>query len=172
MSVLTRAYGRLLGACAGLAALLLLAMVVGITADVVGRNALGRGLDGIDELSQYALALMIALTAPWLLHRGQHVRVELLLVALPARVAWALELVGTAAGLAIALAFAWAGFAAAADGLASGELVARTTIFPAWWLLMPLPVTMVLVAIELGFRVEHLVRGPRRPRHETGSGSW
>jgi TRAP-type C4-dicarboxylate transport system permease small subunit len=170
MSVAARAYGRLLGACAGLAALLLLAMVVGITADVVGRNAVGRGLGGIDELSQYALALMIALTAPWLLHRGQHVRVELLLVALPARVGWALEIAGAAAGLAIALAFAWAGFTAAAESLANGVPAAPTAVFPEWWLLLPLPVAMLLVAIELGFRVERLARGSRRPRPEASSG--
>ena len=41
MPSLSFAFGRLLGACAGLAALLLLAMVVGITADIVGRNHTG-----------------------------------------------------------------------------------------------------------------------------------
>lgn len=169
MPALSLAFGRLLGACAGLAALLLLAMVVGITADIVGRNALGRGLRGIDEISEYALYLMTALTAPWLLRRGQHVRVDLMLVALPARVGWAVEIVGDAVGLATALAFAWFGAAAAADSLASGSLVMKTFIFPEWWVLVPLPVAMALVAIEFAFRLERLARGPRRPRQDATS---
>jgi TRAP-type C4-dicarboxylate transport system permease small subunit len=169
MAALSRAYGRLLGAGAGLAALLLLAMVVGITADIVGRNALGQGLRGIDELSEYALYLMTALTAPWLLRRGQHVRVDVLLVAVPARVGWAIEIVGDALGLAIALALAWYGLAVVADSVAARALVMKTFVFPEWWVMVPLPVAMLLVAIEFGFRLERLARGPRKPRQDATS---
>src|SRR5215510_263261 len=98
-------------------------MVVGITADIVGRNALGQGLRGIDELSEYALYLMTALTAPWLLRRGQHVRVDMLLVTIPPRAGWALEIVGDILGLAIALMLAWYGIAVVADSRAAGSLV-------------------------------------------------
>jgi len=169
IAALSRAHGRLLGACAGVAALLLMAMVVGITADIVGRNALGRGVRGIAELSEYALYLMTALTAPWLLRRGQHVRVDVLLVALPARVAWAIELVGDAAGLAIALAFAWYGARAVADSAASQSLVMKTFVFPEWWVMVPLPVAMLLVAVEMGFRLARLAAGPRGPRQDATS---
>jgi TRAP-type C4-dicarboxylate transport system permease small subunit len=169
MAGLSRAWGRLLSAGAGVAALLLLAMVVGITADIVGRNAFGRGVRGIDELSEYALVLMTALTAPWLLRRGQHVRVDVALVSLPPHLAWGLELAGDVLGLLIALVFAGSGLAALLDSARSGALVMKTFIFPEWWVLLPLPLAMLMVAIEFGFRLDRLARGTRRPRQDATS---
>ena len=43
---------------------------------------------------------MTLLTAPWLLRRGQHVRLDLVLGAVPARVAWLMEAVGDVLGFA------------------------------------------------------------------------
>ena len=79
------------------------------------------------------------------------------------------RLLGACAGLAIALAFAWFGAAAAADSLASASLVMKTFIFPEWWVMVPLPVAMVLIAIEFAFRLDRLARGPRRPRQDATS---
>ncbi len=166
MAALARAYGRLLGLCAALAALLLLAMVAGITLDVVARNAWGWSVRGVDELSEYALYLMAALTAPWLLRQGQHVRIDMLLVALPPRLAWRLEFVGDALGLAITLVLAWYGTAALLDSLRIGALVMKTYVFPEWWTLLPLPVSLALLAVEFVFRLHRLAAGPRAPRVE------
>lgn len=166
MAALARAFGRLLGLCAGLAALLLLAMAAGITLDVVARNVAGWSVRGIDELSEYALYLMAALTAPWLLRQGQHVRIDMLLVALPPRAAWRVEFAGDVAGLAVAIGLAWASAAALVDSLRAGALVMKTFVFPEWWTLAPLPVSLALLAVEFVFRIHRLARGPRAPRSE------
>ncbi|MBL8839630.1 MAG: TRAP transporter small permease [Alphaproteobacteria bacterium] len=163
---MAQAYGRLLGVCAGLAAVLLLAMVAGITLDVVARNAARWSVRGIDELSEYALYLVTALTAPWLLRQGQHVRIDMLLVSLPKRLAWRIEFAGDVVGLAIALALAWFGVAALLDSLRAGALVMKSFVFPEWWTLVPLPVSLALVGVEFVFRLHRLATGPRAPRIE------
>src|SRR5262249_29239531 len=87
-------YGRLLDAVVFAACILLLVMTVMIGADVVSRNIGGGGVAVSNELSEDILYLMTLLAAPWLLRQGQHIRVDIILRALPVRVAWALEWVG------------------------------------------------------------------------------
>ena len=91
MTRLSRIFGRLFDALAIAAALTLLAMVAIVTADIVLRNTGGGGFVWANEVSEYALYLMTLLTAPWLLRRGQHVRLDIILALVPARIAWLME---------------------------------------------------------------------------------
>ena len=59
-----------------------------VTADIVLRNATRAGFPWANEISEYALYITTLLTAPWLLRRGQHVRIYLVLTVMPLRVAW------------------------------------------------------------------------------------
>ena len=70
---------------------MLLAMVVLVTADYRLRNLTCAGFSWANEVSEYALYVITLLTAPWLLRRGQHVRLDLVLTLVPAAVAWLME---------------------------------------------------------------------------------
>ena len=77
--MLGRAYRGLLRAGAVAAALLLGVLALLVTGDVLARN-LGLGtLPWIIEVSEYSLPLATFLVAPWLLHRNEHVRLDVLL---------------------------------------------------------------------------------------------
>ena len=93
-----------------LACLLVLAMMLIIVADVGLRNLGGRGLPWSNEASEDILYLVTLLAGPWLLRQGQHIRVDILLRALPARFAWQLEWVSDLLGLACCLYFVWYGW--------------------------------------------------------------
>ena len=69
MSRASAIFGRLLDTLAIIAALILLAMVVIVSADIILRNLFGRGFTWANEVSEYALYIMTLLTAPWLLRR-------------------------------------------------------------------------------------------------------
>ena len=92
-------YERVLDGLMLVACLLLLGMAVMIGADVVSRNVGAGGVAVSNELSEDILYLMTLLAAPWLLRQGQHIRVDIVLRALPTRVAWMLEWVGDIVGL-------------------------------------------------------------------------
>jgi TRAP-type transport system small permease protein len=169
----SRAYGRLLAGLALVGCVILFAMMLVIVGDVALRNiavpGLPRGLAWSNEVSELMLYLMTMCVAPWLLRQGQHIRVDILLQALPKRLAWSLEWVGDGIGLACCLFIAWYGAKAAWASYSEGALNIKTLVTPEWWSLAPLPVVFVLLAIEMVFRMGRLYVGERGPRHDAVS---
>jgi TRAP-type transport system small permease protein len=171
MQRLSYAFGRILDGLMLVACLLLLAMAVMIGADVVTRNV---GLGGIawsGEVSESIIYLLTLMSAPWLLRQSQHIRVDILLRALPGRTAWALEWVGDILGLACSLYFVWYGWAVLAASYQAGAITIKTLITPEWWMLAPLPLAFLLLAIEFLFRMHRLAHAERGPRSDAVSAS-
>ena len=170
---LSHCYGRLLAALALLGCLILLAMMLVIVADVALRNLAIPGLPGSlawsNEVSELMLYLLTMCVAPWLLRQGQHIRVDILLQALPGRLAWYFEWLADILGLGCCLLLAWYGAKAAWASYLSGAVNIKTLVTPEWWSLTPLPVVFVLLGIEMVFRMVRLQRGVRGPRHEAVS---
>jgi TRAP-type C4-dicarboxylate transport system permease small subunit len=170
---LSAGYGRLLEALALVGCAILMAMTAIIVADVTLRNiavpGLPRGLAWSNEISELMLYLITMCVAPWLLRLGQHIRVDILLQALPCRVAWTLEWVGDVIGLGCCIVIAWYGTQAAWSSYASGAVNIKTLVTPEWWGLAPLPVVFVLLAVEMLFRMHRLALSERGPRSDAVS---
>jgi TRAP-type C4-dicarboxylate transport system permease small subunit len=167
----SRWYGRLLDAMLGAAGVLLLVMTVMIGADVFLRNVGAGGIPPSNELSEDSLYLITLLAAPGLLRQGQHIRVDILLRALPLRIGWLMEWIGDIVGLGCCLVFVWYGTGVAVASFADGSVSIKTLVLPEWWLLAPMPVAFALVAIEFGFRMHRLAIAERRPRDDAVSAS-
>jgi TRAP-type transport system small permease protein len=168
MTKLSALFGRLFDAMAALAALLLLAMVVIVTADIALRNLTRGGFVWANEISEYSLYLITLLAAPWLLRRGQHIRVDLILAMLPVRHARAMEAASDVIGCAVSLVLVRYGFAMTHDSWRSGAITIKNLVFAEWWLLAPLPLVFALLAIEFVFRFHRLL-GERSRRIEATS---
>ena len=169
MDRLSQAFGRLLDGLMALACLLLFAMTLLIGGDVFTRNA---GLGGIawsNEVSENILYLITLFSAPWLLRQGQHIRVDILLRALPAGVGWLLEWIGDLLGLACSIYFVWYGFKVLAASYQAGAVNIKTLVTPEWWMLAPLPLAFLLVTVEFVFRMRRLAQGERAPRTDAVS---
>jgi TRAP-type transport system small permease protein len=171
MTVLSRCYGALLDALMVLAALLVLTMTLMIGADVLLRNFGVGGLAWSNEVSEYILYLVTLLSAPWLLRRGQHIRVDILLRALPPRLAYLMEWLADLAGLGCALYFVAFGWRVAQASYAAGAISLKTLVLPEWWMLAGLPLAFLLVAIEFVFRMHRLAKSDIGPRAEAVSAS-
>ena len=169
----SHAYGRLLAALALGGCAVMFAMMLVIVADVALRNlalpGLPRGIDWSNEVSELMLYLTTVLVAPWLLRQGQHIRVDILLTALPPRMAWYLEWAADTLGLACCLFMAWYGAKATWASWSSGALSIKTLVTPEWWSLAPLPAMFVLLSIEMLFRMKRLHEGERAPRQDAVS---
>jgi TRAP-type C4-dicarboxylate transport system permease small subunit len=150
---MSRAYIGLIRVCGIASALLLGVVAVLVAFDVAVRN-LGLGtFPWIVEVSEYSLPLATFLIAPWLLHRGEHVRIDMVLTALPRPLA---RLVGRAAdllGLAISAVFLFYGIKVIRDSMGLGSLVIKTMVFPEWWLFLPVPFCFALLALEFARRL-------------------
>jgi len=169
MTRLSALLGRLFGLLAVVAALILLAMVVLVTADIVLRNTARTGFAWANEITEYALYLITLLTAPWLLRRGQHVRIDLALVLVPPRLAWMMEAAADVIGLAASLVLIWYGSVMTAQSVRLGSLTIKNLVFPEWWLLWPLPICFALLALEFVMRFHRLMGAPRTRRIEATS---
>ena len=173
MNTLEAAYGRLLEALALAACALVFAMTLMICADVFLRNVrIVPGMVGLEwsnEISEAMLYLITMLTAPWLLRRGQHIRVDIILRAVPKRVGWMFEWLVDALGFACCALIAYYGARAALASYLGGSLSIKTLITPEWWLLSVLPLAFLALTIEMVFRMRRLYLGPRAPRDDAVS---
>jgi len=169
MTRLSTFFGQLLNALAIVAALTLLAMVVLVSADIALRNLTRAGFPWANEVSEYALYVITLLTAPWLLRRGQHVRIDLVLTLVPARAAWLMEAAADILGFAVCLVMLRYGIKIAVESAALGSITIKNLVFPEWWLLWPLPLCFALLAIEFVFRFDRLIRSERGRRVEATS---
>jgi TRAP-type C4-dicarboxylate transport system permease small subunit len=164
-----RAYGLLLAVPAALAGAVTLAMVLLVTASVARRAATGAEIPGAVELTEIGLYLSAVLAAPWLLHKGQHIRADLLGPSLPAGAARVLEALSDLLGLLVCLVLAWVSWGATADGMVTGGLVRRTITYPEWWLAAPLAPVFLLLAGEFVFRLLRVFTDPMPRRDEARS---
>jgi TRAP-type transport system small permease protein len=164
-------YGRLLDGCMFAACMLLLFMTLLIGADVGLRNLVRSGIAWSNEVSEYILYLITLLSAPWLLRAGQHIRIDILLKAIPPRVAWLLEWVGDILGLVCSAYFVWYGMKVLGTSYSSGAISIKTLVMPEWWLLVPMPLAFVAVSIEFVFRMWRLANAERAPREDAVSAS-
>jgi TRAP-type C4-dicarboxylate transport system permease small subunit len=171
MDRVSRGFGYLLDLLMLLACGLLLAMTLLIGADVGLRNV---GLGGVawsSEVCEYILYLVTLLSAPWLLRRGLHIRVDILLRSLPPLIGWVLEWVGDILGFICSLYFVRYGAKVLVDSYLSSAISIKTLVIPEWWLLAPMPVAFVAVSIEFIFRMQRLAQGIRAPRSDAVSAS-
>lgn len=136
-------YDRVLQAMAALAAILLGASALAITLDVVGRNVGLGSVPWILEVSEYVLPLATFLVAPWLLRRNEHVRLDILLQAMPR-----LGHVTNVVGLAVSGVLVVYGVRTILNSAQQGAMVLKSVVFPEWWLYAPVPLCFGLLAIE------------------------
>ena len=173
MRSLEAAYGRVLEALALVACALILAMTLMICADVFLRNVRivpsMVGLAWSNEISEAMLYLITLLTAPWLLRCGQHIRVDIVLRAVPRRLGWLFEWLADALGLACCAVIAWYSARAALASCQAGSLSIKTLVTPEWWLLSVLPAAFSALSIEMLFRMRRLLHSAHAPRDDAVS---
>ncbi|MSP96047.1 MAG: TRAP transporter small permease [Betaproteobacteria bacterium] len=167
---MSAAWGRLLNVLALTACALIFSMTLMICADVLLRNLpLIPGVLGLawsNEVSEWMLYLVTMLAAPWLLRQGQHIRVDILLRAIPKRYGWYCEWVADVVGLGCCIAMAYYGARAVLASFTGSSLSIKTLVMPEWWILAPLPAAFALLSVEMVFRMRRLYSGERAPRDD------
>lgn len=150
---------RLMNACGVLAALVVGAITLLVGVDVAGRNLAVASLPWIVDVTELALPLATLLAAPWLLHRNEHVRMDVIHTRLSPLARGLVDRVASLIGLAVCVAIAWYAVAVIRDDIAIGAMVMKSLVFPEWWQFAPVPVSFGLMALEFARR---LVQPPRR----------
>lgn len=150
--LLMEALGILAGAILGALALL-------VTYDVIARNTTLPGVEWAMEVSEYGLTFGTFLAAPWVLYHSAHIRIDMLLSALPPGGARALELIADTLGLLISVAFTYLTVLVAVEAYRLGSVQYKVLVIPEWWLLLPVCLCFLLLCIEFGRRLVLAWRG-------------
>jgi TRAP-type C4-dicarboxylate transport system permease small subunit len=137
---------------AAAAAVLLGAIAALVTLDVVMRNVGLGTLAWVNEVSEYSLPVATLLIAPWLLHRNEHVRLDVLLVSLPRAASRLLEKTCDVLGIAICAVFVWYSIRLIFDSSRIGSMVVKTLAIPEWWQYALVPLCFSLLAMEFARR--------------------
>jgi TRAP-type C4-dicarboxylate transport system permease small subunit len=132
---------------------MLVAIAAMVSADVMLRAFNLASLAWGVEVSEYLLYLSTFLGTPWVLRQGAHVRVDVIVRALPPAFVPVLDRVVAAAGLAVCAVLVWYGARAAWDAYALGSLIMKQLVVAEWWLLACIPFTAALLAVEFALRL-------------------
>lgn len=154
------AYELVLTGCGFIVGLTILVIAVLISLDVLLRNLDLYSSGALLELTEYALFVTTFVGAPWVLWLGSHVRVDLVLTVAPAPVARAMEIVADTAGLFFSGVMGWHGFSVALVSFERGDLIVKELVVPEWTLMMVIPISCLLLAIEFLRRIAITWRAP------------
>lgn len=148
MASLNAAFDRLLVLCAGLAATIFALTAVGISVNVVLRNAAGTTIFGLLDAVEYGLLAATFLAAPWVLWKNAHVTVDLFTAALPPHLARPLARLVSALGCGVSATFLIYAVEAAMTSAARGSMIRTAFVVPEWWALSVAPAGFALIAVE------------------------
>lgn len=148
-----RAHALLMRLCGGIAITTIGLITVMVCIDVMARNLRWGNLPWVTELTEYALPLATLLAAPWLMWRGQHVRLDVFEMVLSPAGRARMERLTAGVGLAISLVLAVYGLLALLDSRRAGSIVLKALVFPEWWLYLPVPIGFGALALECARRL-------------------
>ncbi len=126
----------------------MVAMMAMIVADVVLRNLGYQSSSHFFTFTEYFLLLIPLLGAPWLVREKGHIYIELLIGALAPgarrRVLWVI----LGLSLAVCLVLAWYGGAITLQNFAQNEKDVRSFDMPRWMLMLAMPLSFGMMALE------------------------
>ncbi|MBU2359987.1 MAG: TRAP transporter small permease [Alphaproteobacteria bacterium] len=148
MEQMARVYRSFLYAMAGIAAAMLVWLMISVIVSVVMRNSGLQPFAWLFTSSEYAILYMTMLGAPWLVREKGHVHIELVTAALPAPVRRVVSRLVAAACVLVTVILAWKGAELCLGNIARNDLDVRSYYFPKWILTIAFPVSFTLMAIE------------------------
>jgi C4-dicarboxylate transporter DctQ subunit len=148
LTPISRTYDAVLYGMAYAAGLLMAAMMVVITLDVVLRNLGYQSSAHFFTFTEYALLAVPCLGAPWLVREKGHIYVEILLMALSPRARAVLTFLIGIVCMAICAIVAWYGFAVTIGDFLHNEKDVRSLDMPRWIVVGFIPLSFTMMAIE------------------------
>ena len=143
-----RALDVLLRAMAYLAGVIVVAMVVAVSYEVVMRYAFNRPTRWVIELCEYALVYIGFLSCAWVLREEGHVKVDFMLEMLSPAARRFFHVLTSYIGALVCATVAWTGAVYVYGLFVSGEELFRSLQVPKWTILVVVPIGMALLALQ------------------------
>lgn len=148
MRTVVRFYDRALDALSVFCAAIILAVMIGVTANVCSRYFLGRSLVWVFEVTEYALLYIPCLGMAWLARERGHVAIDTFVSMLPGFIRRKVFLVTTAACGASCGVIAFWGIIVVVDRYRLGTIIDQMVRTPEYLVLWVIPFGFGLATIE------------------------
>lgn len=151
-------YEKILDATGTLVGLVIALMAAMISIEVFMRNIGMGGISWLNETIEFGLYACTFAAAPWALHQGAHIRVDLVLTILPRRGALAIEIIADLLGAAICVALFYYGVESVIDAWVDNTIQYKNVAWPEWALFAVVPFFTILMAVEFLARALRALR--------------
>jgi C4-dicarboxylate transporter DctQ subunit len=146
-----------------IAAVLLIAVMLGTTVKVIFRYGLREGLIGADQIGGTMLLYIALLGAAWVLRRNEHVTIDLLLGHVGPRTRWFLTVVSAVIGALVCLVITVFGTLEVIDSLQKGVRIPAEIEMPRAVNLVVIPIGFLLLMLQFLRQTVDLLKGADPP---------
>lgn len=126
----------------------IVAMTLGISAEVILRIFSFPSIMGMIELTEYGLFISTFFVVPYLLRTNEHIRVDILMSRVDANTARLVELSVLAVIIVISVITGLVGTAVMVSNGLAGTLIFKDLVFPQWWLDWIIPFTCLVMTVQ------------------------
>jgi len=127
---------------------ILVALVCGVTFEVVMRYAFNKPTRWVVEFSEYALLYLAFLGGAWVLKEEGHVKVELLLDVLPVHIRETLHVITSLAGAGVCGLFCWVSSTYVWEIYGTGEILFKSVLVKKWLIMAIIPPGLLLLTLQ------------------------
>ncbi|MCY4284900.1 MAG: TRAP transporter small permease [Thiotrichales bacterium] len=152
-ATLLRGFERVAALLAAVAGGLILVMSLWITYDVLSRYLFDVASPWSFDLSEYSLVWITFLGAPWVLMQDRHVRIEILVDALPVPAQRALGVTMSIIAIGVCVVLAWRTGIAAVEYFRNDIMMPRIWRIPRIWPYAVVPIGSFLLACAFVVRL-------------------
>lgn len=158
MKRLSRLFDAFLESMGALAAFLLALITVGITAEIFIRGFNLGSLPWIIEAVEYSLLGVTFLSAPWVLKRSAHVRVDIVVENLRPGARTLAQIAADIVGTAVCAVIFYYGLKSAIRLYELDTRIFKVMTIKEWWLFALIPFSCALMIVEFLRRIVRTIR--------------
>lgn len=141
-------FDRIIDFMAFLSGILLVGAVLIVSLEICMRYFIHKPQVWTVEVCEYILFALAFLGAPWLLKKGGHVCVDILLEHIPSKIGGYLKFFSSLTGVVISGIIAWFSAVTAWDCYASGVVVTKTLTIPKHYFLLLITLGYIFLLLE------------------------
>jgi TRAP-type C4-dicarboxylate transport system permease small subunit len=166
MRLIFRLNGWLVRILCVLAVVVIAAMALGVSAEVVLRIFKFPSITGLIELTEYGLFISTFFMAPHLLRTNEHVRVDIVMSRADPATARAVEYFVLASILAVCVVSGFVATSLLIDSARDGTMIFKDFVIPKWWLDWIIPLTSLVLGLQALEMLIALARSSAPPSHD------
>lgn len=142
-----------------------------VVVEIIGRNFFSVSIIGADEIASFAVIWSVFFTASIGVKKNIHVRIDVLLMILPATAARLVDALGTLAALIFTGYLTYSGWALLQESIMLGEMTMTMLRMPLWIPQSIIPVGGFLLSVRLLQRLFFLLGSQRAEPVSLGAGT-